>query len=68
MELVISHRLDAKPDTNKLSMQLNGTIDAAVMGGVGKYLSAFFNKEFVMANPESIETLQRYVSMTKGSH
>jgi hypothetical protein len=59
MELVISHRLDAKPDTNKLSMQLNGTIDAAVMGGVGKYISAFFNKEFVVSNPKSLEALKR---------
>ncbi|KAL0477542.1 dedicator of cytokinesis protein 1 [Acrasis kona] len=59
MELVISHNVDAKKDTNKLSMQLNGTIDAAVMGGVGKYLNAFFTDQYVTTNPGDLPELQR---------
>src|SRR5690606_115980 len=53
-ELIISHQLDAVPDTNKLSMMLNGVIDAAVMGGVAKYLDAFFVSDFVKQNPSKL--------------
>jgi len=59
MELVISHELDKKPDTGKLSMSLNGTIDAAVNGGVNKYVDAFFAPDYIRQNPSLLPAIQR---------
>jgi hypothetical protein len=57
---VISHILDERPDTNELSMLLNGTIDAAVNGGILKYLDAFFSQEYKDKHPDQKETLSRF--------
>jgi hypothetical protein len=59
-QLVLSHKLDVVPDTNKLSMQLNGVLDAAVNGGVQKYIDAFFVPDFLKPNPQEVENLQRF--------
>jgi hypothetical protein len=58
--LIISHELDATPDTQRLSMLLNGVIDAAVNGGVQKYVDAYFCKEFLKENENEIENLKRF--------
>ncbi|KAF0973701.1 hypothetical protein FDP41_007088 [Naegleria fowleri] len=59
-ELVINHHLDQQPDTNALSMSLNGTIDAAVNGGQDKYISAFFTEQYVNTHPEHDHLLKRF--------
>ena len=59
-ELVINHHLDTQPDTNALSMSLNGTIDAAVNGGQDKYISAFFTEQYVQSHPEHDHLLKRF--------
>ncbi|EFC47483.1 dedicator of cytokinesis 5 [Naegleria gruberi] len=59
-ELVINHHLDQQPDTNALSMSLNGTIDAAVNGGQEKYISAFFTEQYVSTHPEHDLLLKRF--------
>eukprot|EP00497_Spongosphaera_streptacantha_P004722 TRINITY_DN5618_c0_g1_i1.p1 TRINITY_DN5618_c0_g1~~TRINITY_DN5618_c0_g1_i1.p1 ORF type:complete len:141 (-),score=27.61 TRINITY_DN5618_c0_g1_i1:20-442(-) len=40
------------PNVQSLSMQLNGVIDAAVMGGVKKYEEAFFDGSYMAEFPE----------------
>ena len=42
---------------NMLTMALNGTIDAAVQGGVENYRRLFFKDEYLLANPENAETV-----------
>ena len=43
VELTASARGDIKGLVNRLSQQLNGTIDAAVNGGIKNYIKAFFD-------------------------
>lgn len=60
---VISHYKDIKPDSNELSMQLNGTLDAAVNGGITKYIEAFFNDEYINnADEKQKRNLARFQS------
>ena len=44
---------------NPLSMQLNGVIDAAVMGGVANYDKIFFNADYVKVHPDHEEGVKR---------
>eukprot|EP01087_Luapelamoeba_hula_P009741 TRINITY_DN2543_c0_g2_i1.p1 TRINITY_DN2543_c0_g2~~TRINITY_DN2543_c0_g2_i1.p1 ORF type:complete len:2286 (-),score=503.70 TRINITY_DN2543_c0_g2_i1:137-6166(-) len=39
---------------NPLTMQLNGVIDAAVSGGIGKYQRAFLTPSFAHSNPDDV--------------
>lgn len=40
---------------------VNGTIDAAVQGGINKYLDAFFTDEFIQqTKPEEMRDLKRF--------
>lgn len=39
-------------NTNRLSMALNGAVDAPVNGGIPMYRKAFFSPQFVSANPD----------------
>jgi dedicator of cytokinesis protein 3 len=57
---VISHRLDARPDTNELSMHLTGVIDAPVNGGMGKYIEYFFGEEYIKTHPNCKPLLVRF--------
>jgi hypothetical protein len=53
-------------DVNRLGMMLNGVIDAAINGGVQKYIDAFFTKRFChenMAMLEKLRTLQRLLAV-----
>ncbi len=43
----------------KLSLSLQGVIDAAVNGGIAKYQEAFFSPEFVRENPERVDNVAR---------
>ncbi|KAG2388429.1 hypothetical protein C9374_000593 [Naegleria lovaniensis] len=58
-ELVLNHMVDTKPDTKQLSMSLNGTIDAAVHGGINKYISAFFVEDWIKENPDQLPNVKR---------
>uniref|UniRef100_A0A665TJN9 Dedicator of cytokinesis 3 n=1 Tax=Echeneis naucrates TaxID=173247 RepID=A0A665TJN9_ECHNA len=42
---------------NPLSMCLNGVIDAAVNGGIGRYQEAFFDKDYISTHPEDAERI-----------
>jgi hypothetical protein len=47
---------------NPLTMQLNGVLDAAVMGGTENYRKAFFTSSYLEANPQNeglVAELQR---------
>jgi hypothetical protein len=58
---IVNHYKDQNPDTNKLSMLLNGTIDAAVQGGILKYLNAFFTDEFIENSTfDDLKDLKRF--------
>lgn len=59
-DCVVSHHIDKRPDTNELSMLLNGIIDAAVNGGIKKYLDAFFTKEYYEAHKSHGPLLSRF--------
>jgi len=50
-----------KPTTiNTLSMQLQGVVDAAVMGGIKKYQEAFFNGEYFERFPAQISLTEPF--------
>jgi dedicator of cytokinesis protein 3 len=59
---VISHRIDARPDTNELSMHLTGVIDAPVNGGMGKYIEVFFGDDYIKAHPNCKPLLVRFAT------
>ncbi|KAL1465643.1 hypothetical protein WDU94_005195 [Cyamophila willieti] len=50
---------DSKRNINPLSMRLQGTIDANVMGGIAKYQQAFFIPEFARSYPQYIPFIHR---------
>ncbi|XP_050533759.1 dedicator of cytokinesis protein 3 isoform X2 [Daktulosphaira vitifoliae] len=50
--LINQYTNEPKKNINPLSMRLQGTIDANVMGGISKYQSAFFSQDFVQNNPQ----------------
>ena len=55
----------------KLSLSLQGVIDAAVNGGIAKYQEAFFSTEFLRENPErgdDVARLQRIMHEQVGRH
>lgn len=59
--LYILFTKEIKPDLKMMSMAMNGTLDAAVNGGISKYLSAFFNKRFISkADEQTINDLKRF--------
>lgn len=45
--------------TNPLSMQLNACVDTGQNAGVPLYRRAFFDADFIAANPERLQFLQR---------
>lgn len=47
------------PNINPLTMCLNGVIDAAVNGGVTRYQTAFFVKDYILNHPEDGEKITR---------
>ncbi|XP_065212165.1 dedicator of cytokinesis protein 3 isoform X2 [Planococcus citri] len=53
-QLIAVHSADPKQNINPLSMRLQGTIDANVMGGISKYQQAFFTPEFVQSEPHLV--------------
>ncbi|TTC88574.1 Dedicator of cytokinesis protein 3 [Bagarius yarrelli] len=46
-------------NVNLLSMSLNGTIDAAVNGGIARYQEAFFDKDYISSHPEEMERINQ---------
>ncbi|KDN50840.1 hypothetical protein K437DRAFT_273050 [Tilletiaria anomala UBC 951] len=51
--------LTGKVNTNRLSMALNGAVDAPINGGIPMYKRAFLGPEFATANPSNEELVQR---------
>jgi len=50
-----------KPSSmNSLSMQLQGVVDAAVMGGIKKYQEAFFSGEYFQKFPDAIKLSETF--------
>lgn len=41
------------------TMRLQGTIDAAVNGGIAKYQNAFFGPDYLMVYPENADHVNR---------
>ncbi|KAJ6235402.1 dedicator of cytokinesis [Anaeramoeba flamelloides] len=50
-----SKEQDNSQQMSNFTMELNGTIDAAVNGGVFKYQEAFLTPEYLQENPDNIE-------------
>merc|ERR1712003_412351 len=65
--LKIIERLENDPSksTNDISMNLNGILDAAVMGGVAKYREAFFDGVYMSEYPDEVELVQDFVITLK---
>lgn len=57
--LISQYVSDPKRNINPLSMRLQGTIDANVMGGIAKYQQAFFTPEFARGYPQYIPYINR---------
>ncbi|KAI5749746.1 hypothetical protein M8J76_009858 [Diaphorina citri] len=57
--LISQYVSDPKRNINPLSMRLQGTIDANVMGGIAKYQQAFFTAEFARGYPQYIPYINR---------
>ncbi|XP_073976678.1 dedicator of cytokinesis spg isoform X2 [Rhodnius prolixus] len=63
-DVIAQYSTDGKrPNTNPLSMRLQGVIDANVMGGIAKYQDAFFTPEFIKAHPEWSHHIVRLMSL-----
>lgn len=58
-QLISLYKSDPKRSIHPLSMRLQGTIDANVMGGISKYQQAFFTSEFVQKEPHSISFIHQ---------
>merc|ERR1712130_366374 len=56
---------DLTRSTNNLSMNLNGILDAAVMGGIGKYKEAFFDGQYLKEYPHEIKNVHRFTDALK---
>merc|ERR1719150_1796359 len=56
---------DHTKSTNDISMNLNGILDAAVMGGVAKYREAFFDGTYLTENPTETKIVPKFVNTLK---
>jgi len=65
--LKIIERLEGDPtkSTNDISMNLNGILDAAVMGGVAKYREAFFDGTYLSEFPHETKQVPKFVDTLK---
>lgn len=52
---------DPTKSTHAISMELNGVLDAAVMGGVSKYREAFFDGTYLSAYPNETRIVGQFV-------
>jgi dedicator of cytokinesis protein 3 len=51
---------DPSHNVNDLSMNLNGILDAAVMGGVAKYKQAFFDGTYLTQSPSELQIVSGF--------
>merc|ERR1712087_506688 len=56
---------DPAKSTNAISMELNGVLDAAVMGGVAKYREAFFDGTYLSEFPDEARLVANFVDGLK---
>lgn len=65
--LKIIERLENDPtkSTNDISMNLNGILDAAVMGGIAKYREAFFDGTYLSEFPNEKKIVEKFVITLK---
>lgn len=56
---------DPTKSTNAISMNLNGILDAAVMGGINKYREAFFDGTYLSEYPAETKLVSKFVNTLK---
>ncbi|XP_076035833.1 dedicator of cytokinesis protein 3-like isoform X2 [Oratosquilla oratoria] len=61
-QMINHYRVNQQDNIQPFTMRLQGTIDAAVNGGIAKYQEAFFGSEYLLINPEFTE----HVTKLKG--
>jgi dedicator of cytokinesis protein 1 len=59
LDFKAKHSGEARINLNPFTMALNGVIDAAVNGGVNNYKLAFLTPEFLAANPDSAQLVDK---------
>ncbi|XP_075236477.1 dedicator of cytokinesis spg [Lycorma delicatula] len=62
-QLIATYTQDPKRSINPLSMRLQGTIDANVMGGIAKYQEAFFTADYIRNNSQYTAHIHRLHSL-----
>ena len=68
--LISQHSADTSLNYNNFSMVLNGTIDAAVMGGYANYERIFFSADYIAEHPDEnvfIEKLKECIVSQVGT-
>lgn len=55
----MAHRNDDNLPINPLSMKIKGVVDAAVMGGFGKYEEAFLTPEYMENNNKDEQLIDK---------
>ncbi|CAL4062202.1 unnamed protein product, partial [Meganyctiphanes norvegica] len=58
-QMILLYRANIKENIQPFTMRLQGTIDAAVNGGIAKYQDAFFDPEYVVEFPEFSEHVSK---------
>ncbi|XP_042209941.1 dedicator of cytokinesis protein 3-like isoform X4 [Homarus americanus] len=58
-QITIHYRANPQDNIQPFTMRLQGTIDAAVNGGVAKYQDAFFGPDYLVVYPENADHVNR---------
>ncbi|KAA0188812.1 hypothetical protein HAZT_HAZT001525 [Hyalella azteca] len=65
-DLVVSHELHPQQHAlDSLTRELNGIVDAAVMGGIANYEKAFLQDAYLEAHPEDAELLDQLKALIR---
>ncbi|XP_047127014.1 dedicator of cytokinesis protein 3 isoform X1 [Hydra vulgaris] len=59
IEIIDEYQSDSSLNLNRLSMVLNGVIDANVNGGIANYQNAFLSNQYLFFHPEHEYTVQQ---------
>ncbi|XP_050737687.1 dedicator of cytokinesis protein 3-like isoform X2 [Eriocheir sinensis] len=58
-QIIIHYRANPQDNIQPFTMRLQGTIDAAVNGGIAKYQDAFFGPDYLVVYPENADHVNR---------
>ncbi|KAK8389640.1 hypothetical protein O3P69_008971 [Scylla paramamosain] len=58
-QIIIHYRANPQDNIQLFTMRLQGTIDAAVNGGIAKYQDAFFGPDYLVVYPENADHVNR---------